>query len=84
MHNLYCDADGQSHFRDIEIELSEPMLGGVLSKPQAVSTLMFRQIPDGEARVLDAGEVMLIEDTTSSWTVRTRRASWRTPGRDAR
>lgn len=92
VHNLYCDADGQSHFREIEIELSEPMLGGVLSKPQAVSTLMFRQIPsgvfldwhnpprrlyavyldgrvqttasDGEARVLGAGEVMLVEDTT--------------------
>jgi uncharacterized cupin superfamily protein len=45
VHDRYCDADGQSQFRDIEIELSEPVLGGVLSKPQAVSTLMFRQIP---------------------------------------
>ncbi len=92
LHNLYCDADGQSHFRDIEIELNEPMLSGVLSKPQSVSTHMFRHIPpgvfldwhnaprrmyviyldgrvqttasDGEARVLGAGEVMLVEDTT--------------------
>jgi Cupin domain len=91
VHNLYCDADGQSHFRDIEIELSEPSLSGLLSKPLPVSTLMFRQVPpgvfldwhtapqrryvivldgrvqftpsDGEARVLGAGDVMLVEDT---------------------
>jgi len=68
------------------------MLDGVLPKPQAVSTLLFRQIPsgvsvdwhnpprrlyavhldgraqttasNGEARVLGAGEVMPVEDTT--------------------
>ena len=92
VHNLYSDAQGESHFRDIEIDLSEPRLGGLLSKPQPVSTLMFRQVPpgvvldwhnaperryaivldgraqftasDGEARVLGAGEVILVEDTT--------------------
>jgi hypothetical protein len=33
VHNLYADADGESHFRDIEIELSEPMFGiGLVSK----------------------------------------------------
>jgi|SRR4030095_8613175 quercetin dioxygenase-like cupin family protein len=93
LHNLYADADGESHFRDIEIELSETMFGvGLLSKPQPVSTVMFRQVPpgiilgqhnaprrmyavvleghaeftasDGETRVLGAGEVLLVEDTT--------------------
>ena len=92
VHNLYSDTDGHSHFRDVEIELSEPGLSGLLSKPQPVGTLMFREVPpgvlldwhnapdrryaivlngrvqftasDGEARVLGAGEVLLVEDTT--------------------
>jgi quercetin dioxygenase-like cupin family protein len=91
VHNLHCNADGESHFRDVEIELSEPRLSGLLSKPQPVSTLMFRQVPpgvfldwhnaprrqyaivldgsveftasDGEARVLGAGQVLLVEGT---------------------
>jgi len=92
VHNIYCDTGGESHFRDLDIELSEPRLSGLLSKPQSVSTLVFRQVPsgvfldwhnaprrqyaivldgrvqfttsDGEARVLGAGEVLLVEDTT--------------------
>jgi quercetin dioxygenase-like cupin family protein len=91
VHNLYCDANGESHFRDIEIELSESRVSGLLSKPQPASTLTFREVPpgvfldwhnapermyviffdgraqltasDGEARVLGAGQVMLVEDT---------------------
>jgi quercetin dioxygenase-like cupin family protein len=92
VHNLYADVDGESHFRDIEIELSESMFGvGLLSKPQSVSAIMFRHVPpgivldqhtaprrmyvvvldgrvqftasDGEARVLGAGQVLLVEDT---------------------
>ena len=47
VHNLYCDADGQSHFRDIDIDLTEPWLGGFLSKPQSVSAMLFRQLPPG-------------------------------------
>ena len=92
VHNLYCDAKGESHFRDIEIELSESRVSGLLSKPQPVSNLIFREVPagvfldwhnppermyviflagraqvtasDGEARVLGAGQVLLVEDTT--------------------
>ena len=92
VHNLYADADGESHFRDIEIELSEPMFGvGLMSKPRPASSIIFRHVPagtvldrhnaprpmyvavldgrveftasDGEARVLGAGEVLLVEDT---------------------
>jgi quercetin dioxygenase-like cupin family protein len=92
VHNLYADPDGESHFRDVEVELSEAMFGvGSLSKPQPASTVMFREVPpevalgwhnaprrmyvgvldgraeftasDGEARVLAAGDVLLVEDT---------------------
>jgi len=47
VHNIYGDANGESHFRDIEIELSEPRLSGLLSKPQPVSNLIFREVPAG-------------------------------------
>jgi hypothetical protein len=48
VHNLYADAEGESHFRDIDIECSEPMFGsGLLSKPQPVSTVMFRYVQPG-------------------------------------
>ena len=50
VHHLYCDAHGQSHFRDIEVELTEPSHGGFLSKPQSVSAMMFRQIEPGVSR----------------------------------
>ena len=45
--NLYCDAEGQSHFREIEVDLTEPWLGGVLSKPQSASAIIFRELPPG-------------------------------------
>jgi len=48
VHNLYADADGESHFRDIEIELSEPMFGiGLVSKPRPASSIIFRHVPSG-------------------------------------
>jgi hypothetical protein len=47
IHNLYCDADGQSHFREIAVDLTEPWLGGLLSKPQSVTAIIFRELPSG-------------------------------------
>jgi quercetin dioxygenase-like cupin family protein len=47
IQNLYCDAEGHSHFRDIEVDLSEPWLGGFLSKPQPASAIIFRELPPG-------------------------------------
>jgi hypothetical protein len=92
IHHLYTDAEGQSHFEDVEIEYIEDGPSGRLSARIPVTGLIFRQVPptyeldwhnaprrqyiinldngvqitasDGEARVIGAGEVILVEDTT--------------------
>ena len=92
IHNLYTDASGQSHFRDIEVEWVEETRAGKLSKRLPAASIIFRQVPptydldwhpaprrqyiinldggvritasDGESRVIGAGEVLLVEDTT--------------------
>jgi carbonic anhydrase len=47
IHNLYEDASGQSHWRDLDVDLSEKTATGRLSKPVAVSALIFREtLPD--------------------------------------
>jgi hypothetical protein len=91
IHNLYADAKGESHWRDIEVEWVEQTPGGKLSKRLPATGIIFRQVPpsydldwhpaprrqyninldagvqitasDGEARVIGAGEVVLVEDT---------------------
>ena len=90
IHNLYEDENGESHFRDIEIEWAEATATGHLGAPIPVSALIFRETKpdydldwhpaprrqyiinlvggvqltasDGEARIIDAGEVILVED----------------------
>ena len=90
IHNLYEDEDGQSHFRDIEVEWTSEGPGGKLSDRLPATGIIFRQVPptyeldwhsaprrqyiinqdageqitasDGEARVIGAGEVVLVED----------------------
>ena len=92
VHNLYADATGQSHWRDLEIELSVKNPGGQQSKLLPATGIIFREVPavydldwhpaprrqyiinldagvqitasDGEARIIGAGEVVLVEDTT--------------------
>lgn len=92
IHNLYTDAKGESHFRDIEVEWAEETNAGKLSKRLPATGIIFRQVQptydldwhpaprrqyiinldagvqitasDGEARVIGAGEVILVEDTT--------------------
>ena len=92
IHNLYTDADGESHFRYIEVEWVEERRGSKLSKRLPASGIIFRQTragndldwhnaprrqyivnldagvkltaSDGENRVIGAGEVILVEDTT--------------------
>ena len=91
VHNLYADANGQSHFRDIEIEWAEQTNAGKLSKRLPATGIIFREVQpdydldwhpaprrqyiinldagvkitasDGEARIIKAGEVILVEDT---------------------
>ena len=92
IHNLYCDANGESHWRDIQIDWVEENDAGKLSARQPAHGIIFRQTQaehdrpwhpaprrqyiinldagvqltasDGEARVIGAGEVILVEDTT--------------------
>jgi hypothetical protein len=92
IHNLYTDAQGQSHFRDIEVEWVEESPSGKLSRRLPATGIIFRQVQpnydldwhpaprrqyiinldagvqitasDGEARIIGAGEVILVEDTT--------------------
>ena len=95
--NLYADADGESHFREIEIECTDETPSGLkLSKRLSATAIVFveaarapvvQSLPnwhlapcrqyvinldaelevttsDGESRVIGAGEVVLVEDTT--------------------
>jgi hypothetical protein len=92
IHNLYVDAAGESHFRDVEIEWVEESRGSRLSRRFPATGIIFRQVranydldwhpaprrqyiinldagvqitaSDGESRVIGAGEVLLVEDTT--------------------
>lgn len=92
IHHLYTDAQGESHFKDVEIDYVEDGPAGRLSKRFPVTGLIFREVlptydldwhnaprrqyiinldngvqitaSDGEARVIGAGEIILVEDTT--------------------
>jgi hypothetical protein len=45
IHNLYSDAAGQSHFRDIEVEWVEETRAGKLSRRFPASGIIFREVP---------------------------------------
>ena len=45
IHNLYTDASGESHFRDIEVEWVEETRSGKLSKRLPVTGIIFREVP---------------------------------------
>jgi hypothetical protein len=92
VHHLYTDEQGESHFRDIEVEWVGERRGSKLSAELPVTGLIFRQVPaeydldwhpaprkqyivnldagvqitasDGESRMIGAGEIVLVEDTT--------------------
>jgi hypothetical protein len=92
IHNLFSDVNGESHWRDIEVEYVEQNEAGRLSARLPASGIIFRQTEaehdrpwhpaprrqyiinldagvqltasDGEARVIGAGEVILVEDTS--------------------
>ena len=92
IHNLYVDATGETHFRDIEVDWVEqrefskysarlPATGIIFRQTQAEHDRPWHPAPrrqyiinldagvqitasDGEARVIGAGEVILVEDTT--------------------
>ena len=92
VHNLYVDAAGESHWRDLDIPWVEETPGGKLTERLPAAGIIFREVPptydmtwhpaprrqyiinldagveitasDGESRVIGAGEVFLVEDTT--------------------
>jgi hypothetical protein len=43
IHNLYVDANGETHFRDIEVEWVEQRPGGKLSKRFHATGIIFRE-----------------------------------------
>ncbi len=43
IHNLYTDANGESHFRDIEIDWVEERRGSKLSKKLPATGVIFRE-----------------------------------------
>jgi hypothetical protein len=45
IHNLYVDAKGESHFRDIEVEWAEERRGSKLSKRLPATGIIFRVSP---------------------------------------
>jgi hypothetical protein len=45
IHNLYTDATGASHFRDIEVEWAEERRGSKLSKRLPATGIIFRLTP---------------------------------------
>jgi hypothetical protein len=92
IHNLYVDAKGETHFRDIEVEWKNEGRGGKTSATLPATGIIFRETPgsydyewhpaprrqyiinldagvaisasDGETRIIGAGEVILVEDTS--------------------
>ena len=92
IHNLYADANGETHFRDIEVEWAEQQPAGKLSVRLPATGIIFRETgidydldwhpaprrqyivnldagvrvtaSDGESRIINAGEVLLVEDIT--------------------
>ena len=45
IHNIYVDAQGETHFRDIEVEWVEERPGGKLSKRLPATGIIFRETP---------------------------------------
>jgi quercetin dioxygenase-like cupin family protein len=92
IHNLYADTEGETHFRDVQVEWVEEQEFSKFSKRFAATGIIFRETSgdydldwhpaprrqyiinldgavqitasDGEKRVIGAGEVLLVEDTS--------------------
>jgi hypothetical protein len=92
IHNLYEDENGESHFRDIEVEWAEERNFSKFSAMEKATGIIFRETAgdydldwhpaprrqyiinlnaaaeltasDGEVRVVEAGEIILVEDVS--------------------
>mgnify|MGYP006164327649 FL=1 len=47
IHNLYVDDDGETHFRDIQVEWTKDGPGGRMSDTQPATGVIFRETPGG-------------------------------------
>ena len=65
IHNLYTDASGQSHFRDIEVEWVEERHGSKLSKRLPATGIIFRET---QAEHESTGTRRRAANTSSIWT----------------
>ena len=45
IHNLYVDDDGETHFRDIEVEWVSESPSGKLSERMPAAGVIFREVP---------------------------------------
>ena len=45
IHNLYEDASGISHWRDVEVEFAEVIRGSRVSRLQPAKGIIFREVP---------------------------------------
>ena len=45
IHRLYADANGESHFQDVEIEFTESGRAGRLSPRLPATGIIFREVP---------------------------------------
>ena len=45
IHNLYVDDQGETHFRDLEVEWTRDGPGGKLSASQPAKSIIFRETP---------------------------------------
>ncbi len=45
IHNLYVDDDGETHFRDIEVEWVSESPSGKLSERMPATGVIFREVP---------------------------------------
>ena len=92
IHNIYVDAKGETHFRDIEVKWVEERDFSKYSERLKATGIIFRETfgdydldwhpaprrqyiinldggvkitaSDGESRIIGAGEVLLVEDTS--------------------
>ena len=49
IHRIYADADGESHFADLELSYVRTTPGGRMTDPQPATGIVFREVARGHA-----------------------------------
>ena len=66
-HNLYEDANGESHFRDIEVEWAQESPSGRISKRMPAAGLMVREITANFADTWQGKGSAVVGDGLITW-----------------